>query len=136
MDSSTISNKPDAVQEPSVTRTNERAVLDELSNEMLRSTGDYISSEIETCIADYVTLEKMNRAVADKYANLAVVSSNISGEMAQLNETYATLMPMLGQIDDLEMCIGQLEQSTNKIDEYSKRLEQKYRQVQEKYSTK
>ncbi len=78
----------------------------------------------------------MNKTVSDKYSSLLDVSSNISTEMAKLNETYATLMPLLGQIDDLEMCVGQLEQSANKIDDYSKRLEMKYKLLQEKYSAK
>lgn len=133
--SSTLTNSSDN-QAPKSDMTIERQVLNELSSEMLKSTADYIESEVALCTADYVTLEKMNRAVEAKYTNFSDISSNISQEMGKLNETYATLMPMLAQIDDLEGCIGQLEKSANKLDDYSKKLELRYKQIQDKYSNK
>ena len=116
--------------------TKTSSVLNELSKEMLKSTGDYVKMEIDICIADYITLEKMNTVLNDKYNNLADVSSSINVEMTKLNETYTNLIPMLAQIDDLENCVNQLEQSANKLEIYSKRLETKYKQFQEKNSSK
>jgi hypothetical protein len=106
--------------------------LNVLSEEMLKSTGEYIKGEIDMCIADYKTLEKMNTTVAEKYKSLSTISSSINDEMSKLNETYATLVPMLNQIDDLESCVNQLEQAANKLDAHSKKLEIKFKQFQEK----
>lgn len=133
--SSTLTNSS-ANQTLKPDMTIERQALNELSSEMLKSTADYIETEVAMCTADYVTLEKMNRAVEAKYTNFSDISSNINQEMCKLNETYATLMPMLAQIDDLEGCIGQLEKSANKLDDYSKKLEHRYKQIQDKYSNK
>ena len=116
--------------------TIERQVLNELTSEMLKSTADYIRAEVDMCTADYVTLEKMNRAVGERYKNFSDISTNITREMTSLNETYTVLIPMLAQIDDLEECVGQLEKSANKLDDYSKKLEQRYKQIQEKYTHK
>ena len=116
--------------------TKNTSVLNELSKEMLKSTGDYVNMEIDICIADYKTLEKMNTVLNDKYKSLADVSSSINVEMTKLNETYTNLKPMLAQIDDLENCVTQLENSANKLEIYSKRLEIKYKQFQEKNSFK
>ena len=134
--SSTISKESiSSKQTPSSCRPEQEA-LDELSSTMLNSTGEYIKSEIDICIADYNTLEKMNRTVADKYQNLADISGNINVEMNKLNDTYCSLQAMLVQIDDLEGCIGQLEKSASKLDDYSKRLEHRYKQIQEKFAAK
>ena len=69
--------------------SNSDKILQDLSKEMLRSTGDYIKSEIDMCVADYKVLEKMNRSVEEKYKNLSSVSGNINIEMEKLNEKYA-----------------------------------------------
>ena len=120
----------------SVTKSEEDDQLNNLSYEMLKSTGDYIRSEVDIVIADYKTLEKMNQIVSQKYNNLSEISTNINGEMSKLNDTYETLMPMLAQIDELEKCISRLEKSATKLDDYSKRLDTRYRQIQEKYVPK
>lgn len=110
--------------------------LEDLSKQMIQSTGDYIKSEIDICIADYQMLEKMNRSVEEKYKILSNVSANISVEMEKLNEQYAHLLPLLAQIDEVETCVGELEQSANKLDQYSKKLETKFKQFVEKNNLK
>ena len=108
-------------------------ILDELSREMIKTAGDYIQTEIDYCVSDYKILERMNKMVTEKYKNLDKNSANISHEMSKLNEAYATLLPLLSQINDVEKCITELEQSANKLDAYSKKLESKYKQFAEKH---
>lgn len=115
---------------------NSKRVLEELSKDMLRSTGDYIKDELEICISDYKTLEQMNKLVAEKYKNLTKHSSGISNEMTKLNDSYSTLLPLLSQIDDVEACVSELEQSALKLDAYSKKLEARFKQFTEKFLSK
>ena len=116
--------------------SNSDKILQDLSKEMLRSTGDYIKSEIDMCVADYKVLEKMNRSVEEKYKNLSNVSGNINIEMEKLNEKYANLLPLLSQINEVEMCVTELETSAGKLDTYSKKLEAKFKQFIEKNNSK
>ena len=109
-------------------------ILDELSKEMIKTAGDYIQTEIDYCVSDYKVLERMNKMVTEKYKNLDKNSANITSEMNKLNEAYASLLPLLSQIDDVEKCITELEKSANKLDIYSKKLESKYKQFAEKHS--
>ena len=110
----------------------EDELLERLSRQMLESTGEYIRGEIELCVADYKVLEKMNRMVTNRYKGLGPYSKSITEQMTKLNEAYANLQPLLAQIDDVENCLNELEQSANKLDVYSKRLETRYRQYVEK----
>lgn len=111
-------------------------VLEELSKEMIKTTSEYIKGEIEICAADYKTLEQMNKLVTEKYKQLGKNSSNIIAEMDRLNDSYATLLPMLSQIDDVEKSVEKLESSAAKLDAYSKRLEAKFKQFTDKYLNK
>lgn len=111
---------------------NSKRILDQLSKDMLKSTGDYIREEIDMCITDYKLLTQMNNSVCEKYKNLTKYTSSISSEMEKLNESYSALMPLLSQIDEVEKCVNELEQSANKLDSYSKRLEVKFKQFCEK----
>ncbi|RNA01504.1 Biogenesis of lysosome-related organelles complex 1 subunit 2 [Brachionus plicatilis] len=117
-------------QDPSLKNSNK--VLEQLSKDMLKSTGDYIKEEIDMCVSDYKLLTQMNNTVCEKYKNLTKFTSNISSEMEKLNESCTTLMPLLSQIDEVERCVSDLEQSANKLDNYSKRLEAKFKQFCEK----
>lgn len=109
-----------------------KKILEHLSKDMLKSTGDYIKEEIDLCISDYKLLTQMNKTVCEKYKNLTKYTSNISSEMEKLNESYTALLPLLSQIDEVERCVSELEQSANKLDSYSKRLETKFKQFCEK----
>jgi biogenesis of lysosome-related organelles complex 1 subunit 2 len=88
------------------------------------------------CVADYKILEKMNRSVEEKYKNLSSVSGNINIEMEKLNEKYVNLLPLLSQIDEVELCVTELEASAGKLDVYSKKLETKFKQFIEKNNSK
>lgn len=109
-----------------------KKILEHLSKDMLKSTGDYIKEEIDICISDYKLLTQMNKTVCEKYKNLSKYTSNIGSEMEKLNESYTTLLPLLSQIDEVERCVSELEESANKLDSYSKRLESKFKQFSEK----
>ena len=108
-------------------------IFEHLIKEMIETTGEYVKSEIDLCAADYKALEKMNKAVTERYRDVSKYTSSIGSEMQKLNESYANLTPMLAQIDDVEKCVSELEISAGKLDNYSKRLEAKYKQFTEKY---
>ena len=132
--SSSISSSSQSEGRPRGGQENEDELLERLSKQMLESTGDYIRGEIEMCVADYKALEKMNRMVTNKYKGLGPYSKSIIDQMTKLNEAYTNLQPLLAQIDDVEKCLSELEQSANKLDVYSKRLETRYRQYVERRS--
>lgn len=114
----------------------DKKVLEELSKEMIKSTGDYIKGEIDICIADYKMLEQMNKLVTEKYKSLNKNSTNIISEMEKLNEAYLNLTPLLAQIDMVEKSVDELETTASKLDAYSKRLETKFKQFTDKISNK
>jgi hypothetical protein len=121
-------------QQPQEILINEsNKIFEHLIKEMLESTGEYIKAEVDTCVADYKALERMNRAVTDKYVDMSKQTGTIRAEMTRLNESYTNLLPMLSQIDDVEKCVDSLEQTTLKLDAYSKKLEQRFKQFAEKY---
>ena len=132
----TAENQTQKIGRSSSTTSNNDSSLEDLSKDMFKTAGDYIKGEIDICVADYNTLERMNKLVIDKYKNLSNLGVNVSNEMTKLNEAYATLVPLLEQIDDVEKCVGELELSANKLDAYTKRLETKYKQFHEKYLSK
>lgn len=106
----------------------DKKILEELSREMIKSTGEYIKGELDVCAADYKMLEQMNKLVTDKYRALSGQSGKIITEMDKLNEAYAHLVPLLSQIESVEKSVDELEVTSNKLDVYSKRLEAKFKQ--------
>ncbi|CAF0828073.1 unnamed protein product [Brachionus calyciflorus] len=131
-------SSPNSLSSPSqdASSRHSKKILEQLSKDMIKSTGDYIKEEIDICISDYKLLEQMNKLVTDKYKNLTKYTTGISSEMEKLNEAYATLTPLLSQIDEVEKCVGELEQSAAKLDAYSKRLDTKFKQFTEKILNK
>ena len=110
------------------------SLLEKQACEMITNTGNFIQYEIETCINDYKTLEKMNKQVTEKYLNYTDLAKSISNEMIELNQCYNNLYPLLAQVSDIEKCVGDLEQAATKLDAYSKKLEAKYKQFSDKRS--
>jgi hypothetical protein len=108
-------------------------IFEHLIKEMIESTGEYIKAEVDTCVADYKALERMNRALTDRYVDMSKQTASIRTEMTRLNESYTDLLPVLAQVDDVEKCVDTLEQTTIKLDAYSKKLEQRFKQFSEKY---
>ena len=113
----------------STTEVRDRETFEKLSGEMLQATGEYIKAEMDTCVADYVLLEKMNRGLAEKYRKLTQSSSTICKEMLRFSKVYDELGPMLCKIEDVESAIGELERAAAKLDSYTKRLEVKSKQL-------
>lgn len=108
--------------------------LEQLAKEMITNTGNYIEFEVETCVNDYRTLEKMNKQVTERYQKYTDLSKSISNEMIELNQCYDNLYPLLAQVNDIEKCVGDLEQAATRLDAYSKKLEAKYKQFSDKRS--
>jgi biogenesis of lysosome-related organelles complex 1 subunit 2 len=106
--------------------------LETLANEMITNTSNYIKYEVETCINDYKTLEKMNTQVTERYLNYTDLAKSVSNEMIELNHCYNNLYPLLAQVSDIEKCVGDLEQAATRLDAYSKKLEAKYKQFSDK----
>jgi hypothetical protein len=50
--------------------------LEQLAKEMITNTGNYIQLEIETCVNDYKTLEKMNKLVTERYQSYTDLSKS------------------------------------------------------------
>lgn len=114
----------------------DKRILEELSRDMIKTTGDYIKGEVDVCIADYKLLEQMNKMVMERYKGLGVNSQNIMKEMEKLNEAYAHLQPLLGQIEYVEKSVDELEATANKLDAYSKRLEAKFKQFTDRINNR
>ncbi len=83
--------------------------LEQCATDMIAHTGTYIKSEMEACMADYTTLERMNRVVAERYGNYTDLAKSISSEMKELNACYEQLFPMLVHVNDVEKSVGELE---------------------------
>lgn len=115
-----------------VTEATSNQKLELLANDMIKKSADYIKYEVDTCINDYNTLEKMNKQVKERYSNYTDLAKCISSEMIELNQCYNNLYPLLTQINDIEKCVTDLEQSAAKLDAYSKKLETKYKQFCDK----
>jgi hypothetical protein len=106
--------------------------LEHYAKDMIANTGNYIKSEMEICSADYKTLERMNRSVAERYANYTDLAKSISSEMTELNECYDHLFPLLVNINDIEKAVSELETAIVQLDVYSRRLETKFKQYMDK----
>lgn len=60
--------------------------LSRLATSMFNKTADYLYGELTTTLEDYKLLENMNKASVLKYTDMKQVASNISKNMAELNE--------------------------------------------------
>lgn len=111
----------------SSSQSNSQETLDDLSRDMFEKVAAYFHGELEAVAEDYAVLEKMNRASATKYVDMKTTGSNIAKALNELNEKYAAIAPQLGQIDQVEAGVGQLEEAAHKLDAYSKTLEQRWK---------
>ena len=62
--------------------------LPKLTQDMIHSNGEYIKSEVDLCIADYKSLESMNKLVKERYLNYSNLAEAISNEMVDLNSSF------------------------------------------------
>uniref|UniRef100_A0A3Q1FDK5 Biogenesis of lysosomal organelles complex-1, subunit 2 n=1 Tax=Acanthochromis polyacanthus TaxID=80966 RepID=A0A3Q1FDK5_9TELE len=89
------------------------------------------SADIATC-EDYRLLENMNKLTSLKYMEMKDISINISRNLQDLNNKYASLQPYLDQINQIEEQVGALEQAAYKLDAYSKKLEARFKKLEKR----
>nr|CAG4652330.1 EOG090X0J9J [Triops cancriformis] len=106
--------------------------LNKLAVNMFQKTADYLAEELSVAQEEYKLLENMNRSVAQKYGDMAQLTSSVGSALSLLNEKYKSLQPYLDQIDQIEDSVAQLEQAAYKLDAYTKRLESKFRALEKR----
>ncbi|KAG7276125.1 hypothetical protein CRUP_026214 [Coryphaenoides rupestris] len=67
-----------------------------------------------------------------KYMEMKDISINISRNLQDLNNKYASLQPYLDQINQIEEQVSSLEQAAYKLDAYSKKLEAKFKKLEKR----
>uniref|UniRef100_A0A8C1PZC4 Biogenesis of lysosome-related organelles complex 1 subunit 2-like n=1 Tax=Cyprinus carpio TaxID=7962 RepID=A0A8C1PZC4_CYPCA len=85
-----------------------------------------------TTCEDYKLLENMNKLTSLKYMEMKDISINISRNLQDLNQKYASLQPYLDQINQIEEQVTALEQAAYKLDTYSKKLEAKFKKLEKR----
>ncbi|KAG5888648.1 hypothetical protein JTB14_021273 [Gonioctena quinquepunctata] len=106
--------------------------LSQLANTMFSKTSEYLYGELTSSLDDYRLLENMNQAVITKYSDMKHLAVNVRKSMAELNEKYVALIPLLQQIEQIEDSVVKLEQAAYKLDSYSKRLEAKFKNLEKR----
>ncbi|XP_060518528.1 biogenesis of lysosome-related organelles complex 1 subunit 2 [Cylas formicarius] len=104
--------------------------LSRLANALFSKTSDYLYGELTSTLDDYRLLENMNRVTKTKYRDMTQIAANVTKSIAELNEKYESLEPLLQQIDQIEDSVIKLEQAAYKLDAYSKRLEAKFKNLE------
>ncbi|CAG9859828.1 unnamed protein product [Phyllotreta striolata] len=106
--------------------------LSQLANTLFSKTSEYLYGELTSTLDDYRLLENMNRSVITKYSDMKNLTLNVKKSMSELNEKYASLIPLLQQIDQIEASVIKLEQAAYKLDAYGKRLESKFKNLEKR----
>jgi biogenesis of lysosome-related organelles complex 1 subunit 2 len=106
--------------------------LNHLARNMFEKTADYLQGELTLVQEDYKLLENLNKATAAKYSDMRHIAANVARSLHDLNEKYASLEPLLRQIDQIEDSVNKLEQAAYKLDSYSKRLESKFKMLEKR----
>uniref|UniRef100_A0A671UYM4 Biogenesis of lysosomal organelles complex-1, subunit 2 n=1 Tax=Sparus aurata TaxID=8175 RepID=A0A671UYM4_SPAAU len=86
----------------------------------------------KTTCEDYRLLENMNKLTSLKYMEMKDISINISRNLQDLNNKYASLQPYLDQINQIEEQVSSLEQAAYKLDAYSKKLEARFKKLEKR----
>ncbi|XP_027699179.1 biogenesis of lysosome-related organelles complex 1 subunit 2 [Vombatus ursinus] len=97
---------------------------------MFSKMSMYLTGELTASSEDYKLLENMNKLTSLKYLEMKDIAVNISRNLKDLNQKYATLQPYLHQITLIEEQVATLEQAVYKLDAYSKKLEAKYKKLE------
>ncbi|KAL2089564.1 hypothetical protein ACEWY4_014252 [Coilia grayii] len=96
--------------------------IDELCKDMFDKMAIFLQGELTATCEDYKLLENMNKLTSLKYMEMKDISINISRNLQDLNQKYASLQPYLDQINQIEEQVTALEQAAYKLDTYSKKL--------------
>ncbi|XP_026883712.2 biogenesis of lysosome-related organelles complex 1 subunit 2 isoform X1 [Electrophorus electricus] len=97
--------------------------IDELCRDMFDKMAVFLQGELTATCEDYKLLENMNKLTSLKYMEMKDISINISRNLQDLNQKYASLQPYLDQINQIEEQVTALEQAAYKLDTYSKKLD-------------
>ncbi|KAM4574146.1 biogenesis of lysosome-related organelles complex 1 subunit 2 [Fundulus diaphanus] len=106
--------------------------INELCADMFEKMGIFLQGELTATCEDYLLLENMNKLTSLKYMEMKDISINISRNLQDLNNKYASLQPYLDQINKIEEQVSALEQAAYKLDAYSKKLEARFKKLEKR----
>uniref|UniRef100_A0A1A7XTG2 Biogenesis of lysosomal organelles complex-1, subunit 2 n=1 Tax=Iconisemion striatum TaxID=60296 RepID=A0A1A7XTG2_9TELE len=106
--------------------------MNELCTEMFEKMAIFLQGELTGTCEDYRLLENMNKLTSLKYMEMKDISINISRNLQDLNNKYASLQPYLDQINKIEEQVSALEQAAYKLDAYSKKLEARFKKLEKR----
>ncbi|KAM3876525.1 biogenesis of lysosome-related organelles complex 1 subunit 2 [Diretmus argenteus] len=106
--------------------------INELCTDMFDKMSVFLQGELTATCEDYRLLENMNKLTSLKYMEMKDISINISRNLQDLNNKYASLQPYLDQINQIEEQVSSLEQAAYKLDTYSKKLEAKFKKLEKR----
>ncbi|CAL1592929.1 unnamed protein product [Knipowitschia caucasica] len=103
-----------------------------LCGDMFEKMAIFLQGELTATCDDYRLLENMNKLTSLKYMEMKDISINISRNLQDLNNKYASLQPYLDQINEIEEHVTSLEQAAYKLDAYSKKLEARFKKLEKR----
>ncbi|XP_061594070.1 biogenesis of lysosome-related organelles complex 1 subunit 2 [Cololabis saira] len=106
--------------------------INELCSDMFGKMSIFLQGELTATCEDYRLLENMNKLTSLKYMEMKDISINISRNLQDLNNKYASLQPYLDQINKIEEQVSSLEQAAYKLDAYSKKLEARFKKLEKR----
>ncbi|XP_047442071.1 biogenesis of lysosome-related organelles complex 1 subunit 2 [Mugil cephalus] len=106
--------------------------INELCTDMFEKMSIFLQGELTATCEDYRLLENMNKLTSLKYMEMKDISINISRNLQDLNNKYASLQPYLDQINQIEEQVSSLEQAAYKLDAYSKKLEARFKKLEKR----
>ncbi|XP_008280171.1 biogenesis of lysosome-related organelles complex 1 subunit 2 [Stegastes partitus] len=106
--------------------------INELCTDMFEKMAVFLQGELTATCEDYRLLENMNKLTSLKYMEMKDISINISRNLQDLNNKYASLQPYLDQINQIEEQVSALEQAAYKLDAYSKKLEARFKKLEKR----
>ncbi|XP_053178739.1 biogenesis of lysosome-related organelles complex 1 subunit 2 [Scomber japonicus] len=106
--------------------------INELCTDMFEKMALFLQGELTGTCEDYRLLENMNKLTSLKYMEMKDISINISRNLQDLNNKYASLQPYLDQINQIEEQVSTLEQAAYKLDAYSKKLEARFKKLEKR----
>ncbi|XP_030583375.1 biogenesis of lysosome-related organelles complex 1 subunit 2 [Archocentrus centrarchus] len=106
--------------------------INELCTDMFEKMAIFLQGELTATCEDYSLLENMNKITSLKYMEMKDISINISRNLQDLNNKYASLQPYLDQINQIEEQVSALEQAAYKLDAYSKKLEARFKKLEKR----
>ncbi|XP_077440936.1 biogenesis of lysosome-related organelles complex 1 subunit 2 [Vanacampus margaritifer] len=106
--------------------------INALCTDMFEKMAVFLQGELTATCEDYRLLENMNKLTSLKYMEMKDISINISRNLQDLNNKYASLQPYLDQINQIEEQVSSLEQAAYKLDAYSKKLEARFKKLEKR----